>query len=98
RSKLTRRHDPALAALYRRLLRVRRELPRGDVDAVRFEDDEAGRWLLVRRGPFELACNFAATPARVPVSGGELVLATHADAAVAGGHAALPPLAGAFLR
>ena len=59
RSKLTRKIDPALASLYRELLAVRRELPRGDVDEVEFMEDE--RWLRVRRGAFELVCNFSAS-------------------------------------
>ena len=98
RSKLTRAEDPHLAALYRRLLEVRSELPRGDVDDVRHEDDEQGRRLSVRRGRFELACNFAAEPARVAVGGDELVLATHEEVALRDGHAELPPLAGALVR
>jgi maltooligosyltrehalose trehalohydrolase len=95
RSKLTRRADPALAALYRELLRVRRDLPHHDPDEVEF--DEERRWLRVRRGPFELACNFAREPASVPVAGGEVVLATH-DASMREGAVALPALAGALLR
>ncbi|MFL5821840.1 MAG: malto-oligosyltrehalose trehalohydrolase [Solirubrobacteraceae bacterium] len=56
RSKLTRRPDPELRALYRELLAIRRELPPGDADEISF--DEANRWLRVRRGAFEIVCNF----------------------------------------
>ena len=57
RSKLTRRRDPALSDLYAELLKTRRRLPPGDVDAIEFDED--ARWLRVRRGAFELAMNFA---------------------------------------
>ncbi|MDP9401180.1 MAG: malto-oligosyltrehalose trehalohydrolase [Actinomycetota bacterium] len=95
RSKLTREVDAALRDLYVRLLRVRRELPRGDVDDVAF--DEAGRWLRVRRGGFELVANLAREAASVPAAGGEVVLATH-EARFEGGAVRLPALAGALMR
>src|SRR5919202_1736726 len=98
RSKLTRDQDSAIADLYARLLEVRRELPAGrDVDAV---DCDAGvPWLRVRRGPFTLACNFAAEPAQVPVpDAGEVVVATHDGVRLADGGVALPARAGALLR
>jgi maltooligosyltrehalose trehalohydrolase len=95
RSKLRRRGEPALRELYAELLRVRRELPRGDADEVEF--DEEARWLRVRRGPFALVCNFARAAARVPAPGAtEVVLATH-DASVDGA-VSLPALAGALVR
>ena len=94
RSKLTRREDPGLASLYRELLRVRRELPRDDPETT---FDEAERWLRVRRGPFELAMNFAREPRLVPVAGGELVLVTH-PSELDDGTVALPALAGALIR
>ncbi|HEX4623381.1 MAG TPA: malto-oligosyltrehalose trehalohydrolase [Solirubrobacteraceae bacterium] len=95
RSKLTRRVDADLAALYRTLLRARRELPREATDV---DFDEDARWLRVRRGAFELACNFAGRRGRVPVSGGAVVLATHEETAVADGHVQLPPLGGVVVR
>jgi maltooligosyltrehalose trehalohydrolase len=59
-SKLSRRIDPELAALYTELLRTRRELPREASGEIAFDEDE--RWLRVRRGAYELAyelvCNF----------------------------------------
>jgi maltooligosyltrehalose trehalohydrolase len=61
RSKLTRVRDPTLAGLYRELLAARRELPHGDVGEVTFDED--ARWLRVRRGEFELVCNFSAVEA-----------------------------------
>ena len=56
RSKLTRQRDPAIARLYADLFRLRRRLPRATPTRSRF--DEEARWLRVRRGPFELVCNF----------------------------------------
>jgi maltooligosyltrehalose trehalohydrolase len=97
RSKLTGRGDPALAGLYERLLAARRRLPAGDADEISFDED-AG-WLLVRRGAFELACNFSASaPVVVPSSGTAVELATHADGAVVrDGGVGLEPLAGALI-
>jgi maltooligosyltrehalose trehalohydrolase len=96
-SKLQRRgDDPGLPALYAALLRVRRELPPGDVDEV--VHDEDGRWLRVRRGPFSLVCNFGDAPAAVPAPGASaVVLATH-EARIEGDRGVwLPSLAGALV-
>jgi maltooligosyltrehalose trehalohydrolase len=96
RSKLTRVEDPAIAGLYRELLALRRELPRGDVTDVATGD---GPWLRVARGPFELACNFADRALELPVAGGSsLVLATAPDAVLREGAVWLPPNAGAVVR
>jgi maltooligosyltrehalose trehalohydrolase len=98
RSKLTWTVDPAIASLYRELLAVRRELPVGDVDEVEFVEEE--RWLRVRRGAFELVCNFSATsplalrcrPSAIRVgTASEVRLSPQAEL-----H--LPPLAGALLE
>jgi maltooligosyltrehalose trehalohydrolase len=95
-SKLTWAGDPELARLYRSLIAVRRELPPGDADEIAF--DEEARWLLVRRGGFELVCNFSGVSARVSCAGSSLRLATHADVSATGtGWIELPPLAGALL-
>jgi maltooligosyltrehalose trehalohydrolase len=96
RSKLTRRGDDALRALYAELLRVRRELPRGDVNEVAHDED--ARWLRVVRGPYRLVCNFAPEEADVPAPGaGEVVLSTH-DARIEGDAVRLPALAAALMR
>jgi len=93
RSKLTRRGSAKLRALYPALLRARSALPPG-VDSIEFSED-AG-WLRVRRGGFELACNFAGRPRTVPVEGRELALATH-DAQLGHGGVRLPARAGALI-
>jgi len=95
RSKLTRERDPELAELYARLLALRRDLPRERVGTE--HDDEAG-WLTVDRGPYRMACNFAAEPRAVPAGDrGEIVLATD-GAELAGADVTLGPKTGALLR
>jgi maltooligosyltrehalose trehalohydrolase len=98
RSRLTREVDPRLRELYRALIKTRRELPPGDADAI--EHDEEARWLRVRRGPFELLCNFADHPAAVPFTAAEgaVVLSTHDEPAVSGGRVELEAFAGVLLR
>jgi maltooligosyltrehalose trehalohydrolase len=96
RSKLTRRRDESIANLYARLLEVRRELPEGDADAIEF--DEQARWLRVRRGAFELVCNFASFPARVACEGSAVTLSTHGLVPIADGYVELPSMAGALIQ
>ena len=93
RSKLTRRGSAKLRALYAELLRARRGLPPG-VDSIEYSEE--GGWMRVRRGGFELACNFAGRPRTVPVEGRELQLATH-DAQLGHGGVRLPARAGALI-
>ena len=96
RSKLTRRRDPELAALYADLMRTRRRMPPGDVDAIEFDED--ARWLCVRRGAFELTMNFGSEPRRVPCSGGSVVLATTAGGRALGhGYVELPAMSAAVI-
>ncbi len=94
-SKLTRERDPAIEQLYADLLRARRRLPPGDAELVDF--DEHGRWLRVRRGSFELVCNFADRPARVPCRAGKVELATHGETRVDEGQVELQAFAGALI-
>jgi maltooligosyltrehalose trehalohydrolase len=95
RSKLSGEGDAAIAALYGALLSARRELPKGDADAIEF--DERARWLRVVRGRFELVCNFAEQESQVPVAGTEVVVGSHSGR-IADGTITLEPLAGALLR
>jgi maltooligosyltrehalose trehalohydrolase len=94
-SKLTREADPELAALYAELLRARRELPTGNVDEIDFDEQE--HWLRVRRGDFELVCNFSEheqTPRRPEA---RMRLGTHTEVTLRRGRLTLPPLSGALL-
>ncbi len=95
RSKLTRERDEELARLYAELIAVRRELPEGDADAIDF--DEEARWLRVRRGEFELACNFSDQTLQL-TCGGEVRLATSEEVGVEESQLSLAPLSGALLR
>jgi len=95
RSKLTRERDPRLAALYADLLRVRRRLPPGDADSTEFDEDE--RWLRVRRGRFEVICNFASEPRRIACTGSSVELATQGEPAVNQGWVELEPMSGALV-
>jgi maltooligosyltrehalose trehalohydrolase len=95
RSKLTRERDPHLCGLYAELLRVRRALPAGDAE-VAF--DESQRWLRVRRGQWQLLCNFAEAETLVPCAAGQVVLATHPAAQPERDGVRLPALAGALMR
>jgi maltooligosyltrehalose trehalohydrolase len=95
-SKLTRERDAKLARLYPELLAARRNLPGGDAHEIEF--DEPGRWLRVRRGPFEIVSNFAGEPRRVACAGGRLVLATDEESCIKDGYVAMAPLSGALIE
>jgi maltooligosyltrehalose trehalohydrolase len=65
--------------LYKRLIALRAEEPDlhdGDLTQVSVDFDEDARWLVVRRGAFRIAANLADAEQRVPVVGGEVILAT----------------------
>jgi maltooligosyltrehalose trehalohydrolase len=96
RSRLRRERNAALADLYARLLAVRRSLPPRGADAIEF--DEERRWLRVRRGHYELVCNFAGQDSRIACRGQTAELATHDRVQVAEGSVELPPLSGALIR
>jgi maltooligosyltrehalose trehalohydrolase len=97
RSKLTREENPEIAALYRRLFELRRELT-GEVSETAFDEDE--RWLWLRRGSFEIVANFSGGEQYVPCTASEVVLGTHGEDAVKadGETVLLPALGGAVLR
>jgi maltooligosyltrehalose trehalohydrolase len=95
RSKLTRELDPELAGLYRELIAVRRRLPAGQADAIEF--DERARWLRVRRGPFELVCNFGTAPLELACGGEGLELSTDPRTRLESGSLKLPPMSGALI-
>jgi maltooligosyltrehalose trehalohydrolase len=95
RSKLTRERDEGLAALYAELLEVRRELAQGDADAVEFDED--ARWLRVRRGRFELVCNFSAEALQIPVEPTSIRVATSPEINLEA-ELHLSPLSGAVLE
>jgi maltooligosyltrehalose trehalohydrolase len=95
RSKLTRRGDPAIQRLYVDLLAARRGIGAGEPEVIDF--DEERRWLRVRRAGFDLVCNFASEPRRIPCAGEAIELAT-ASAKLGDGEVELAPLSGALIR
>ena len=95
RSKLTRRADQGLARLYRELIAARKKLPRGTPREIEY--DEQFRWLVVRRGPYELACNFGTGPVSIPCQGETIELSAGGDAHLSGGSLKLPAMAGALV-
>ncbi|HEY2318260.1 MAG TPA: malto-oligosyltrehalose trehalohydrolase [Solirubrobacteraceae bacterium] len=96
RSKLTRRADQGLARLYRELIQARKQLPRGTPREIEY--DEQFRWLVVRRGSYELACNFGTGPVTIPCQGETVQLSAGGDAHLSGGSLKLPAMAGALIQ
>ncbi len=96
RSKLTRQADQGLARLYRELIAARKKLPRGTPREIEY--DERFLWLVVRRGPFELACNFGSGPVTIPCQGEKIELSAGGDAHLSGGSLKLSPMAGALVQ
>jgi maltooligosyltrehalose trehalohydrolase len=97
-SKLSRKADRRLAALYADLLALRRELTAvapGGADVTAFDEDH--RWLRVRRGPYELAMNFSDKAQTIPLSSTDVVLATAPPAAAPRG-LKLRPRSGVAVR
>jgi maltooligosyltrehalose trehalohydrolase len=94
RSRLTREGDPALRALYGRLLRLRRELC-GPATAVAWSEEP--RWLRLERGPYQVVAGFERAETSVPTARNEVVLAT-GDARMEHGVVLLGPVGGAVLR
>jgi maltooligosyltrehalose trehalohydrolase len=96
RSKLTRQRDQGLARLYRELLVARRRLPPGSPREIEY--DERSGWLIVRRGPFALACNFGSGPVTIPCQGTTIELTAGGDGHLSAGSLTLPAMSGALLR
>ncbi|MFF0147513.1 malto-oligosyltrehalose trehalohydrolase [Amycolatopsis sulphurea] len=83
-----------MLALYRTLIRLRRDRPEladPRLAGLVVETAADGSWLVLHRGALRLACNFAPDPATVPLAGtpGE-VLASWGEARFAGSSALLP--------
>jgi maltooligosyltrehalose trehalohydrolase len=96
RSKLTREPDAALGALYTDLFAARRRI--GPAEAQEIEFDERAGWLRLRRGSFEISCNFASETRELATSGRSLELATDPQARLQDGRLTLPPMSGALIR
>jgi maltooligosyltrehalose trehalohydrolase len=92
-----------LLAWYRDLIALRRaepDLAEPGFASVAARFDEAGRWIVVRRGGLLVAANLSAEPRSVPLAApvGKILLASDAHVAAAGSDLALPPESVAVLR
>jgi maltooligosyltrehalose trehalohydrolase len=96
RSKLSRGVDAPLARLYRELLTWRRRLAPGDVDGIAYDEDE--RWLVVRRGGYQLAMNFGTGPVEIPCRGDAVELTAGEEAQLAAETLTLSAMSGALIR
>ena len=67
--ELTEEPHASMLQWYKDLIRLRRSsgLTDGHLDRVHIEFDEEAKWLTMRRGPFEVAVNFAVDRQAVPV-------------------------------
>jgi maltooligosyltrehalose trehalohydrolase len=100
RSKLTREEQDGLRALYRELLRLRREMPSLrslDLDAVETHADDERRTLLVKRGDTLLAFNFSDREKEIPLAESWRMV-IESGARLAGNHIALQSESFALLR
>ncbi|MEO6859054.1 MAG: malto-oligosyltrehalose trehalohydrolase [Solirubrobacteraceae bacterium] len=95
-SKLTRHADPAIARLYAELIQARRRIGPGEAEAIEF--DETALWLRLRRGGYELLCNFGSGALELACGGDAVELATNTDARLHAGSLKLPPMSGALIR
>ncbi len=95
-SKLTRRRDGELERFYAELLRLRGQLPAGDVDTIAFDED--ARWLRVGRGGHELHFNFGSRPRRLRCEHSILVIATDDEITLDARYLELAPMSAAVTR
>jgi maltooligosyltrehalose trehalohydrolase len=68
-----------ILALYRQLLRLRREQPDladSRLDRVEVDFDEDAKWIIVHRGAFEVAANLADHAQPLPVTSGDVLFGT----------------------
>ncbi len=68
-----------ILALYRELLRLRREQPDladSDLDRVEVDFDEDARWIIVHRGAFDVLANLADHAQDLPVASGDVLFGT----------------------
>jgi maltooligosyltrehalose trehalohydrolase len=96
RSKLTRNRDAGLARLYRELIAVRRRLPRDGISEVEY--DEGARWLIARRGAYEMLCNFATGPVRLECGAREVQIAAGGEPHLEHGYITLAGMSAALAR
>ncbi|HTA01283.1 MAG TPA: malto-oligosyltrehalose trehalohydrolase [Streptosporangiaceae bacterium] len=99
-------HEPRhldVHAWYRALIELRRrepELTDPDLSRIEASWDEAGRWLLVCRGPLRVVANLGPDTQRVPLDavGGQVLLSSAAGVATIGDALSMPPASFAVVR
>jgi maltooligosyltrehalose trehalohydrolase len=100
-SELVEPEHAKMLSTYRELLRLRRDEPdladpRLPVVGVDFDED--ARWVLVRRGAFEVLANLADHPQVLPVASGEIIFSTEPDAYTDGPGIMLPAQSACIIR
>ena len=85
-----------MLAWYRALIALRRQQPEltdPDLSRIQASWDEAGRWLLVRRGRLRVAANLGPDTQRLPLGAvaGEVLLSSADGVAAVGGTLRMPP-------
>ena len=95
-SKLTREADPRAGGALRRAAAGPPRAPSAAMPSeIAFDEDE--RWLRVRRGDFELVCNFGENEFSLRRPEARMRLGTHSTVTLRRGRLTLPPLSGALL-
>ncbi|GAB3531479.1 malto-oligosyltrehalose trehalohydrolase [Arthrobacter tecti] len=101
-SELERPEQAGLLAIYRDLIRLRREnkdLRNPDFTSVSVEFDEDQRWLLLRRGRrTAVVVNFAGEQREVPLAAKEVLLSTEPGESIGSGTVTLPAHGAAILK
>jgi len=98
------RNEPGHAdmlALYRQLLRLRREHPDladSRLDRVEVDFDEDARWVIVHRGAFEVLANLADQAQDLPVASGDVLFGTEPGLRTNGRTITLPARSAAIVR
>ena len=91
----------AMLALYRELLRLRREQPDladSRLDRVKVDFDEDAQWIVVHRGAFDVLANLADHVQQLPAASGDVVFGTEPGLRAEGAQIALPARSAAIIR
>jgi len=89
-----------ILALYRQLLRLRREQPDladSRLGRVEVDFDEDAKWIIVHRGAFEVAANLADHAQPLPVTSGDVLFGTEPDLQVEALQITLPAQSAAII-
>lgn len=90
-----------ILALYRRLLRLRRDFPDladPRLNRVKVDFDEDARWIIVHRGAFDVLANLADRPQLLPSALGKMILSTEPGPYAEGLQITLPAWSACIIR